>query len=151
MSSHDRMDEMADLNVEDIDLKAGVLTVRAGKGCRLNHRKRNTTVPIEDAGLKRHISEFMACFDLKSEDNFFGVTASALQKTFKRCVKVAGLDPRYSIHCLRHTLGTIHYARNKTLRAMQKLLRHPSISSTIIYADVMEEEMRESVMGLYDG
>ena len=80
-----------------------------------------------------------------------GVTASALQKACKGCVKVAGLDPRYSIHCLRHTLGTIHYARNKNLRATQKLLRHSSISSTTIYADVMEEEMRESVTGLYDG
>ena len=106
---------------------------------------------IGDAGLKRHVREFVACFDLKSEDSFFGVTASALQKAFKRGVEVAGLDPRYSIHCLRHTLGTIHYARNKNLRATQKLLRHSSISSTTIYADVMEEGMRESVRGLYDG
>ena len=36
----------------------------------------------------------------------------------------------------------------KNLRATQKLLRHSSISSTTIYADVMEEEMRESVKGL---
>ncbi len=42
-----------------------------------------------------------------------------------------------------------HYAKHKNLRATQKLLRHSSISSTTIYADVMEEEMQESVMGLY--
>ena len=65
-------------------------------------------------------------------------------------MRVARLDDRYSIHCLRHTLGTVHYAKNRNLRATQKLLRHSSITSTTIYADVMEEEMRESVKGLYE-
>ena len=145
-----RVSEFAALKVKDIDLKKGYLTVGSGKGSRRDRRKRNATVPIGDNALKRHIREYMEYFDLNSGDSFFGVTLSALQKAFKRCASAAGLDPRYSIHCLRHTLGTIHYARNKNLRATQKLLRHSSISSTTIYADVFEEEMRESVEGLYE-
>ena len=145
-----RVAEMAALKVSDIDLKAGVLTVRAGKGSGNDPRKRNATVPIGDKGLRHHIRAYRAYFDLDPEDSLFRVTPSALQKAFKRCVRVARLDPRYSIHCLRHTLGTVHYAKNRNLRATQKLLRHASISTTTIYADVMEEEMKESVKGLYE-
>ena len=141
---------MAALKVSDIDLKAGVLTVRAGKGSGNDRHKRNATVPIGYKGLRHHIRAYRAYFDLDPEDSLFRVTPSALQKAFKRCVRVARLDPRYSIHCLRHTLGTVHYAKNRNLRATQKLLRHASISTTTIYADVMEEEMRESVSGLYE-
>ena len=144
-----RVAELAALQVGDVDLKAGILVVRAGKGSGRDRRKRAATVPLGDNGLKRHVREYVDYFDLKAKDSFFGVTPSALQKAFKRCTEAAGLDPRYSIHCLRHTLGTVHYAKNKNLRATQKLLRHSSISSTTVYADVMEEEMQESVKGLY--
>ncbi len=145
-----RVAELAVVKVEDIDLKGGTLTVQAGKGAFRDRRKLNATVPLGDSGLKRHIRDYIAALDLKPGDSFFGVGLSALQKAFKRCVRVARLDPRYSIHCLRHTLGTVHYAKNRNLRATQKLLRHASISTTTIYADVMEEEMRESVKGLYE-
>ena len=125
--------------------------MREGKGSGRDARKRNAMVPLGDNGLKRHVRAYVATFGLKPGDSFFGgVTSRALQRAFKRCAEAAGLDPRYSIHCLRHTLGTIHYAKNKNLRATQKLLRHSSIASTTIYADVMDEEMKASVKGLYE-
>ena len=128
-----RVAEMTGLTVGDIDLKRGLLTVRAGKGSATDKRKRNATVPIGDNGFKRHLREYAAYFGLGPSDALFGVSPSALQKAFKKCIEAAGLDPRYSIHCLRHTLGTIHYAKHKNLRATQKLLRHSSISSTTIW------------------
>ena len=55
-----RVAEMAALKVSDIDLKAGVLTVRAGKGSGTDRRKRNATVPIGDKGLRHHIRAYRA-------------------------------------------------------------------------------------------
>ena len=69
-----RVAELAALRVGDVDFKAGVLTVRAGKGSGRDRRKRAATVPLGDNGLKRHVREYLDYFDLKAKDSFFGVT-----------------------------------------------------------------------------
>jgi len=56
-----------------------------------------------------------------------------------------------SVTSLRHSYAMDLYARKKDLRTVQKQLRHVSIQSTLIYADVTDEEIASQVKNLYQG
>jgi site-specific recombinase XerD len=73
-----------------------------------------------------------------------------LQYAFKVCLKEAGLPGYYSIHCCRHSYGTLLYRKTKNLRLVQKQLGHSSITTTTVYADVLMEETLEAINGLFD-
>jgi site-specific recombinase XerD len=78
------------------------------------------------------------------------LTTRAIQKAFKRCAARAGLPDRYSIHCLRHTYACALYkAGGYNLRLVQKQLGHARISTTQVYADVMDSDVRRALERLY--
>ena len=78
------------------------------------------------------------------------MTTRAIQKVFKRCAEKAGIDPSYSIHCLRHTYACfLLKASNWNLRLVQKQLGHARISTTQVYADVMMPDVKKALDRLY--
>jgi len=42
------------------------------------------------------------------------------------------------------------YSKDKDLRAVQKQLRHVSIQSTLVYADVTDESIGNQIKGLWN-
>jgi len=65
------------------------------------------------------------------------------RRLFKRYAAMAGLDPCYSVHSLRHYKGVTAYAALKDIRAVQLLLRHKSIASTQVYTEMDLEAKRK--------
>lgn len=55
------------------------------------------------------------------------------QRVFKHYAHLAGLSERYSIHSLRHFRGMYLYKEIGDIRGVQELLRHKSITSTMVY------------------
>jgi site-specific recombinase XerD len=73
-----------------------------------------------------------------------------LQKAFKKCLEIAGLESHYSIHSLRHTYGShLYKASNHNLRLVQEQLGHSSIRTTQIYASLMDEDVKKALKELY--
>lgn len=66
-----------------------------------------------------------------------------VQRKFKHYAKQAGLDSAYSVHSLRHYKGISIYKNLKDIRAVQLLLRHKNINSTVIYTTMSLEDKRE--------
>ena len=58
-------------------------------------------------------------------------------------------EPGKSVHALRHSYGIQLYAKENDLRAVQKKLRHLSIQSTLVYADVTDENIAGQIKGLW--
>lgn len=78
------------------------------------------------------------------------MTTRAIQKVFKRCAEKAGINPSYSIHCLRHTYACfLLKASDWNLRLVQKQLGHAKISTTQVYADVMMPDVKKALDRLY--
>ena len=67
----------------------------------------------------------------------------------KRLLFGAGLDEHFSIHSLRHSTAVHLLRKSGNLRLVQKVLRHASSQTTEKYADVLEEDIRESLDGLF--
>ena len=51
-------------------------------------------------------------------------------------------------HGLRHTAGTLMYARTRNLRAVAQHLRHSQLDTAAIYAEMDDSEVREALAGL---
>ncbi len=144
-----RVSELSYLKVEDLFLKKGQnsLLVRDGKGGKQR-------VVQFSPGLKKLIQEFLNYISANSPFLFPSqrnphMTASGIQQVFKRWAAKAGLPKRYSIHCLRHTYATrLHKASGYNLRLVQKQLGHSSVSTTQVYADVMDSDVDQAVANL---
>jgi len=71
---------------------------------------------------------------------------SALQKIFKKWAQKAGLPEYYSIHSLRHTYATrLYKASGHNLRMVQKQFGHSNIQTTMVYSDVMDDDVNNAL------
>ena len=78
------------------------------------------------------------------------MTTQALQQIVKKYLRQLNLyETGKSAHALRHSYGVELYRKERDLRTVQKQLRHVSIQSTTIYADVTDEEIADQVKGLW--
>jgi site-specific recombinase XerD len=151
-----RVSEAANLKVGDLRIGYGQseIYVENGKG------NISGTVAIP-AGLKTHLRSFLNWKESQGEGTapqdflFIGkrgkMTSQALQQIVKAYLKRLGLyQPGKSVHSLRHSYAVALYSKEKDLRAVQKQLRHVSIQSTLIYADVNKQELERQVKGLWN-
>ena len=78
-------------------------------------------------------------------------TAQAIQQIVKKYLKdLAIYEKGKSVHALRHSYAVELYSKEKDLRVVQKQLRHVSIQSTLVYADVTDEAISDQIKGLWN-
>ncbi|NTW17705.1 MAG: tyrosine-type recombinase/integrase [Syntrophaceae bacterium] len=76
---------------------------------------------------------------------FRGVHQRAYDGTLTRWIERAGITKKITYHKSRHTCGTQLIANDVNLKTTQELLGHKSISSTMIYAHVVDKKKREAI------
>lgn len=74
----------------------------------------------------------------------YPLTATALRKPFAEAKKAAGIDA-FRIHDLRHTRGTRIVRATGSLAAAKEALKHRSISTTLRYAHVLDDDVRNAL------
>lgn len=72
----------------------------------------------------------------------FPMTPRQARRVFKRYAEIAGLNPKYKIHGLRHYRGTKVYAETGDLMLTKAALRHSAIASTQIYVHLVDRAKR---------
>jgi len=144
-----RVSELANLKIEDLYMKKGqnTLIVRNGKGGK--DRVVQFNAKLKDLILEylnyRH-SDSPYLFPSKHGEQ---ITASGIQQVFKKWASKAGLPDRYSIHSLRHTYAVrLYKASGYNLRLVQKQLGHSSVSTTQVYADVLDADVDQALENL---
>lgn len=140
-----RVKEMAMIEVGDIDLERGCLTVN-----RLKRRTPMKDLIVLTPSMKEHIAEHLKeCGNVFWNGERGRWTKRGLQQAWARACARAGI-PRLSIHGARHTIA-VHLLREKgNLRMVQKQLGHASPTTTAnMYADVPFEDMVEALTGVF--
>jgi integrase/recombinase XerC len=143
-----RVGEMTGLNIGDVDLDAGLATVR-GKGKR--ERLAVFGPPCRDA-----ITAWLAARESlagprgRSHPALFlnkhgtRLTSRSVGRLLEKYLALAGLDPRTSPHTLRHSFATHLLDAGADIRSVQELLGHKSLGTTQIYTHVTTGRLRES-------
>jgi integrase/recombinase XerD len=146
-----RISELVDLDVDDVDLEAGTVLVRSGKGGK------GRMVPLGRAAL-RAVGEYL----VRTRPELLrravrGGDAGALflnargrrlgrqgcWKVLKHHADVAGLDRVVSPHTLRHSFATHMLDAGADIRVVQELLGHSSLATTQVYTLVSDRRLQE--------
>lgn len=145
-----RVSEMTALQIKDVDLKRGAVSV-----VRLKRKKKFRETVAAGKDLAQHLKDYITWTGRKTGPLFVGsrgpLTAQGLQRLWKAAIKRAGLPKELSIHSARHTIAVHLLKRTKNLRQVQKQLGHATPATTAnMYADVSFEDMQNGLNGLYE-
>ena len=150
-----RVSEAANLHCGDLKIGYGEnrIFIREGKGSISGY-------VIINESLKKHLKQFLSwkekIGEAIGEDDplFMGQrgkwTSQAIQQLVKKYLKALNLyEHGKAVHALRHSYGVELYSKEKDIRSVQKQLRHVSLQSTLIYADVTDENISDQIKGLW--
>jgi len=144
-----RINELAKLPEESIDLLSGVARVR-GKG------KKERLCPLgspavralmKNLELRENVWLIEGKRDARSpvflNKNGGPITARSIERMMKKYVLFCGLNAELTPHSLRHSFATHLLDAGADLRSVQELLGHASLSTTQIYTHVSVERLKE--------
>lgn len=148
-----RASEVCGLELKDVDLKNGEITIRRLKGSL------KTTQPLADLlgqpllSEKRVLRAWLAeRGDHPSKYVFVSQKSGKLHRSqfyrvFSAAAEKAGLpkDKRHP-HCLKHALGVALVGANVNLAVIKQALGHKSIASTAIYTVPTDETAGKAVL-----
>jgi integrase len=104
------------------------------------------------AATREAVQKWMKQADLKVDDYLFPsrihdslhLSTRQYARVLERWVEELGLDPsEYGTHSMRRTKATLIYRRTKNLRAVQLLLGHSKLESTVRYLGIEVEDALE--------
>jgi len=142
-----RRTELANLKIFDVDLKRGVLVVKAGKG------NKDRVVPIGDRAqtwLARYLADIHDLLRSPLDDDRLFITdygepfnGGILGRLVKKYMKQANIDVTGSCHLLRHAMATHMLDNGADIRFIQAMLGHDDLNSTQVYTRVSVEKLKE--------
>jgi integrase len=129
-----RSGEQIRLKWSDIDNPPGYIRISPKQ-----KNKEEQRIPLNDTAreiLDKYKKDVGKVFRFRTE--------SWVSQKFKAYVRKAELPDHFHFHSLRHTFGTQAIASGVDVRTLQKLMRHASIDTTLIYADVFPNHLVEA-------
>lgn len=141
-----RITELCNLKLTDLDVHNCFVRV-FGKG------KKERIVPVTDLALKYlilYVTEYRnVILKNKVSDYLFisnsltNISRQGFFKIIKKECKRAGITKNVSPHVLRHSFATHLLKHGADLRIIQELLGHEDISTTQIYAHLVNEKLKD--------
>lgn len=141
-----RITELCNLKITDVDTENCFIRI-FGKG------KKERIVPVTDLALKYLIIYVQQYRNVilkdKISDYLFisnslsNISRQGFFKIIKKECKRAGIDKNVSPHVLRHSFATHLLKHGADLRIIQELLGHEDISTTQIYAHLVNEKLKD--------
>lgn len=139
-----RVSELISLNVDDVNLNVGFISCSA-KG-------KTRVIPLYPAAIKA-LHNYI--FDIRPqmianplESSLFvnvngeRMTRQGFWKIVKHYQQTAGIDKDITPHTLRHSFAAHLLENGADLRSIQEMLGHSDISSTQIYAQVLQQNLK---------
>jgi integrase/recombinase XerD len=138
-SSGLRLSELLNLKIGDLELEEKIGWVRSGKGSkdRMFLLSNKLIEELKEYIQNKNDSDYI--FTGRKER----MTPRNVQKIIKRAIRIAGIEKNVHPHSLRHSLGTHLLEDGVDIRKIQVLLGHANLSTTQIYTQVSNEELKK--------
>lgn len=141
-----RVTELIDLNVEDVNLPAGVV--------RCHSRNRERFVPIYPAAVKA-LDEYIRLVrpqmlaDPEDATLFVNVGGERMSrqgfwKIIKHYQKKANIDKDITPHTLRHSFAAHLLENGADIHDIQEMLGHADVSSTQVYSHLIKKQLKDT-------
>ncbi|HJZ57577.1 MAG TPA: tyrosine recombinase XerC [Gemmataceae bacterium] len=147
-SSGVRVSELVGMDLPDLALTEGVVTVRGkGKKERLALLGPEAVKAINDWLADRGVLLGKARVQTTAvflNKNGGRLTTRSVGRILARYLKQVGLDPRTTPHTLRHSFATHMLDAGADIRGVQELLGHRSLNTTQVYTHVTTQRLQES-------
>lgn len=143
-----RVSELVGLNLSDVALADGVLTIRGkGKKERLALIGQHATDSLRAWLADR--PEVLTGASRVTDAVFLNrngtrLTTRSVGRLLAKHLKRAGLDPRTTPHTLRHSFATHLLDNGADIRGVQELLGHKSLATTQVYTHVTAKRLNEA-------
>jgi len=126
-----RLSELANLKVTDIDSQRMQIRIRAGKGAKDRYVMLSETILLQ-------LREYWKVYRPKEylfegETKGKAIAQRTIQAAFSTAVKKSGIKKSPCVHTLRHSFATHLLENGANLLAIQKLLGHSDIKTTMVY------------------
>jgi integrase/recombinase XerD len=141
-----RRAELIGINLSDLDVEKGTLTIRRGKGSK------DRVVPIGERALvwiEKYAAELRPdLIETENDGTLFlmrdgrPLTPDALGQRVAAFVKKANLGKTGSCHLFRHTAATLMLEGGADIRYIQAMLGHAELSTTQIYTRVSIQKLK---------
>lgn len=95
------------------------------------------TLPLSQEALE-------LCGERGTGQVFKGMSKCLAPLYLKDWVKAAGIKKHITFHCFRHTFATLQIASGTDIYTVSKLLTHSNVSTTQVYAEVVNELKRDA-------
>lgn len=117
---------------------------------KVKKTKRGETFPISNEALKwlpkcDEVNDNDIIFPLPKNDN--------ANKQLAKWIASAGIKKKVTFHMARHTAATLNLSLGTPIETVSKLMGHTKISTTQIYAKIIDENKKEAVNkqnGIFD-
>lgn len=145
-----RVSELCNLKISELYLDEGFIKVE-GKGSK------QRLVPISDKAIKELKLYFIdrSTYDIRPECEDYVFVSKKRKRNLSRImvfhlikelVELAGIKKTVSPHTFRHSFATSLLEGGASLRAIQAMLGHESISTTEIYMHLDNSHLREELL-----
>jgi site-specific recombinase XerD len=135
-----------------IDLKTNNIVLKEGGQKWLETARRKTNVPIR-MPLLTPASVILAKYEerdgIRWDDLFPWVSNQAMNKSLKVIGELCGISKHLTFHIARHTFATtVTLENNVPIETISKLLGHTKITTTMIYAKVIQTKIGQDMNDL---
>lgn len=145
-----RVSEACSIKYKNFDFKNKTLTIQSAKKKGAKHLR---TVPLSNR-LYQAIAIYLESTKIKKDPNAFLFPSSSTveghisRKTIWDAINKIKQEkdiPNLHPHALRHSFATHHLSAGSSLPQIKEMLGHSNFNTTLIYAAVPTEELRERV------
>lgn len=145
-----RVSEACGIKCKNFDFKNRTLTIQSAKKRGAKHLR---TIPISNR-LYQAIADYLANTKLNIESDSYLFPSPSLEgKHISRKTMWEAIDlirkktniPNLHPHALRHSFATHHLSAGTSLAEIKEMLGHTNYNTTLIYAEIPTEELRNRV------
>lgn len=97
-----------------------------------------------EATLPISYEAYELCGDLSTGKVFKGLELSMTNYPLKRWIEASGITKHITFHCFRHTYAVLQLSMGTDIYTVSKMLTHKNVSTTQIYADLINAKKRET-------
>lgn len=130
------------LRISDIlNLRWEDFTLAPDQGYCIRIRTQKTST---EATLPISYEAYELCGEPSSGKVFKGLQRSMINYPLKKWIKQAGIMKHITFHCFRHSYAVIQISLGTDIYTVSKMLTHKNVSTTQIYADLVNSKKRET-------